>query len=80
MDKCNGGSLGIKGKTFTFQGFGNVGYWAAKFVEKDGGLITTLIERDSACHNPNGIDVEHAKAYLIENGSFAGYDLSLIHI
>jgi glutamate dehydrogenase (NAD(P)+) len=74
MDKCNGGSLGIKGKTFTFQGFGNVGYWAAKFVEKDGGIITTLIERDSACHNPNGIDVEHAKAYLIENGSFAGYD------
>ena len=74
MDKCNGGALGIKGKTFTFQGFGNVGYWAAKFVEQDGGIVTTLIERDSAIHHAAGIDVEHAKAYLIENGSFAGYD------
>lgn len=33
VDKTGGGELGIKNKTFTIQGFGNVGYWAAKFIE-----------------------------------------------
>ena len=28
---------GIEGKTFTIQGFGNVGFWAAKFIARDGG-------------------------------------------
>ena len=42
--------------------------------------MTTIIERDSAVHNPDGIDVEHAKAYLIENGSFAGYDAGEVNV
>jgi len=29
--KSLGVQTGIKGKTFTVQGFGNVGYWASKF-------------------------------------------------
>ena len=64
MDKCKGGPLGIKDKTFAFQGFGNVGYWAAKFVEQDGGKVITIMERDSAIHKADGIDVEDAKQYL----------------
>jgi glutamate dehydrogenase/leucine dehydrogenase len=46
-DVCNKPSLaglrnkhgikeGLKGKTFITQGFGNVGYWAAKFMHGDG--------------------------------------------
>mgnify|MGYP000188326614 FL=1 len=65
---------GIAGKTFTIQGFGNVGYWAAKFLEQDGGKITTIIERDCAIHKADGFDIEHAKAYLIEHKSFMGYE------
>jgi|TARA_B110001450_G_C17528049_1_gene443448 glutamate dehydrogenase (NAD(P)+) len=74
IDKVGDPTLGISGKTFTIQGFGNVGYWAAKFLEKDGGKITHIIERDAAIYKADGIDVEHAKAYLIEHGSFKGYD------
>jgi len=74
VDKVKDSSLGIAGKTFAFQGFGNVGYWAAKFVEQDGGKVTTIIERDCAIHKADGFDVEHAKAYLIENKSFMGYE------
>jgi glutamate dehydrogenase/leucine dehydrogenase len=33
IDKTGDATLGIKGKTFTVQGFGNVGYWATKFIE-----------------------------------------------
>ncbi len=72
VDKA-GLSLGIEGKKFVIQGFGNVGYWAAKFFEKDGGVITTLIEYNSAIHNSKGIDIEDAKAYFVENGTFEGY-------
>lgn len=66
-------STGIKDKTFIVQGFGAVGYWASKFIEKDGGKITTIVEYNSAIHNPDGFDVEDVKQYLIKHGSLGGY-------
>lgn len=58
--KC-GVSKGIADKTFVVQGFGNVGYWAAKFLEQDGGKITTIVEYNCAIHKADGFNVEHAK-------------------
>jgi glutamate dehydrogenase (NAD(P)+) len=66
-------STGIKGKTFIVQGFGAVGYWASKFIERDGGKITTIVEYNSAIHNPDGFDVEDVKQYLTKHGSLGGY-------
>ena len=57
-----------------FQGFGNVGYWAAKFIEQDGGKVTHIIERDCSIYKKDGFNVEHAKAYYIENKTFIGYE------
>ena len=74
IDTVGDPTLGIKDKSFTVQGFGNVGYWAAKFLERDGGKITHIIERDAAIFKADGIDVEHAKEFLRENGTFKGYD------
>jgi glutamate dehydrogenase (NAD(P)+) len=56
-----GEEKGIAGKTFVIQGFGNVGYWASKFLEQDGGKITTIVEHDCAIHKEDGFNVEHAK-------------------
>jgi glutamate dehydrogenase (NAD(P)+) len=64
---------GLKGKTFNIQGFGNVGYWASRFFSNDGGLITTIIEYNSAIHNPEGINVEEARKYFKDNSTFAGF-------
>lgn len=65
---------GIKGHSFCVQGFGNVGYWAAKFLEKDGGRVTTIIEHDNAIYKKDGFDVEHVKAYIrANNGCLKGY-------
>ena len=72
VDKC-GLSLGIKGKTFIVQGFGAVGYWASKFIEKDGGIITTVVEYNSAIHNPNGLDVQDVKDWMMKNGTLENY-------
>ena len=55
------------------QGFGAVGYWASKFIEKDGGKITTVVEYNSAIHNPNGFDVEDVKQHMVEHGTLANY-------
>lgn len=66
-------SQGIKDKTFIVQGFGAVGYWASHFIQKDGGKITTVIEYNSAIHNPAGLDVEAVKVYLTKNGTLKGF-------
>lgn len=64
---------GIKGRTFVVQGFGAVGYWASHFLEKDGGIITTVIEYNSAIHNPDGLDVEAVNDYMKTNGTLDGF-------
>ena len=64
---------GIKDRTFVVQGFGAVGYWASHFLVKDGGIITTVIEYNSAIHNPDGLDVEAVKEWLTEHGTLKGF-------
>jgi|LauGreDrversion4_2_1035121.scaffolds.fasta_scaffold125612_1 glutamate dehydrogenase (NAD(P)+) len=64
---------GLKDKTFNLQGFGNVGYWAGKFFHGDGGKITTIVEYNSAIHNPAGINPDDAKKWFSQHGSFAGF-------
>ena len=64
---------GIKDRTFNVQGFGAVGYWASHFIEKDGGKVTTVVEYNSAIHNPDGLDVEAVHQYMKENGTLNGF-------
>ena len=66
-------SIGIKDKTFIVQGFGNVGYWASQFIERDGGRIIGVLERDGAVYNPNGIVAEDLKKHIIKRGGLKGY-------
>lgn len=54
--------------TFAIQGLGNVGYWAAHFIAKNGGLITAVGERDGTVSDPAGVDVEALKVHLTTNG------------
>lgn len=65
---------GLEGQRVVVQGLGNVGYHAAKFLsEEDGALVTTIIERDGALHNPKGINVEKARSWIMEKGGLKGY-------
>jgi len=68
---------GLKDKTFIFQGFGAVGYWAAKYFAADGAKVTGIIEYNSAIYNPNGLDVEAAKKYFTKKGTFDGFNGAL---
>lgn len=72
VDKV-GLTLGCRDKTFVVQGFGAVGYWASKFLEKEGAVITTVCEYNSAIHNPEGLNVQAVKDYMVANGTLDGY-------
>ncbi len=62
-------SGGLEGKRIILQGFGNVGYHAAKFLsEEDGALIVGVIERDGALLSDSGLAVEPLAAHLRETG------------
>mmetsp|Transcript_1791 Transcript_1791/g.1720 ORF Transcript_1791/g.1720 Transcript_1791/m.1720 type:complete len:488 (-) Transcript_1791:34-1497(-) len=64
---------GIKDKSLIVQGFGNVGYWATNFLEKDGAKLLGVIERDGAVYNESGISVDEVKKYLIKKGTLKGF-------
>ncbi len=66
--------VSLKDKKFIVQGFGNVGYWAAYFLEKDGAVLTAVQDAYGSIANENGISVEKLLGYSHANkGSILGY-------
>src|SRR5689334_14733442 len=67
-------STGLDGKTAVFQGFGNVGYYAAKFLsEEDGCKVVAIGEWDCVVANPNGLAIEKLNEWRKEHGSIKGF-------
>ncbi|MCB0481965.1 MAG: Glu/Leu/Phe/Val dehydrogenase [Flavobacteriales bacterium] len=66
--------ISLKGKKYTVQGFGNVGYWASYFLAKDGAKLIGVQDATCSIYNEKGIDVEKLFAYASANkGSIEGY-------
>ncbi|MBR9846769.1 MAG: Glu/Leu/Phe/Val dehydrogenase [Algicola sp.] len=60
----------LDGKKFIVQGFGNVGYWAAHFLEKDGAKLVAVQDAYGSIQNQKGIKVEDLFKYTqINDGS-----------
>ena len=66
-------STGIEGKTVIVQGFGNVGYYAAKVMEENGAIIVGIAEYEGGLYNAKGIDIEDLKKYQIANKTIRNY-------
>ncbi|NNE78342.1 MAG: Glu/Leu/Phe/Val dehydrogenase, partial [Pricia sp.] len=65
----------LKDKKFIVQGFGNVGYWAAYFLEKEGAVLTAVQDAFGSIVNDEGISVEKLLDYSkANNGSILGFD------
>ena len=65
---------GLKGKTVVVQGFGNVGYYAAKFLSEMGGAkVVGVVEYNSAVFNPAGLDIEALKVHQTAKKTLAGF-------
>ena len=64
----------LDGKRVILQGLGNVGYHAAKFLsEEDGCKIVGIIERDGALTNPDGLNVEDVRAWIVKHDGVKGF-------
>ncbi|KAF9400830.1 glutamate dehydrogenase [Mortierella sp. AD011] len=73
VQKMSGLDGDIAGKTVIVQGFGNVGYWAAKFFQNNGAKIIGIGEHDVAAYDPNGLDIEAIFKHRSEKGTFRGF-------
>ena len=71
--KSLGLKTGIKNKRIVIQGMGNVGYHAAKFLQKAGAVITAIAEYDGGICNPNGLDVDDVQKHRRESGSILNF-------
>ncbi len=68
------GQRDLKGMSVIVQGFGNVGYHAAKFLsEDDGAKVIVIAERDGYVANPEGLAIEDLKQHQIRTGSILGF-------
>ncbi|MCO6466244.1 MAG: Glu/Leu/Phe/Val dehydrogenase [Bradyrhizobiaceae bacterium] len=66
-------TTGFSDKRIIVQGFGNVGYHAAKFLQEGGATIIGIIEYDGGLLNPKGIDVEALYKHRQATGSITNF-------
>lgn len=71
---CEKHGESLKNKTFIVQGFGNVGYWAAHFLENEGALMVGVQDAYGSIANDTGIKVEDLFDYTKANkGSLVNF-------
>ncbi|MCE9602441.1 MAG: Glu/Leu/Phe/Val dehydrogenase [Gemmatimonadetes bacterium] len=63
----------VKGATVAVQGFGNVGSIGAQLLQQAGCKVVAVSDRTGGWHNPKGIDVDDAIAYVKKNKTLEGY-------
>ena len=59
----------LKDKKYIVQGFGNVGYWAAHFMEQEGALLIGVQDAFASIYKEDGIGVEELFNHLNSNES-----------
>ncbi len=64
---------GLEGKRIAVQGFGNVGYWTAKFCHQDGALIVGIGDNTGTMANPQGFDPETVHDHVARHGGVHGF-------
>jgi glutamate dehydrogenase (NAD(P)+) len=65
---------GLGGKRVVVQGFGNVGYHAAKFLfEEDGCKVIAVADSKGVLVNEDGLAVEDVYRYKVEHKSLTGF-------
>ena len=66
-------NLDLKGLTFTVQGFGNVGSWAARLLVKLGAKMVAVQDVTGGIRNRDGIDPDHLLNYIKDRAGVKKY-------
>jgi len=72
--QTTGLTKGLKGKTVSIQGFGNVGYWAAKFFYDAGCKVVGIGEWNGGIINENGLNIDELFEYWKDKKTFNGFN------
>ena len=66
--------VGLEGKDIVVQGLGNVGYYAASFLQDEGHAnIVGIAEIEGAIYDPDGLDVDDVVAHRKETDSILDF-------
>ena len=68
--------LDLRGATVVVQGYGNVGYHAARLLHELGCKIIAVSDSKGGIYNPDGFDPKQVNAHKTEKGSVVGYESS----
>lgn len=68
-ESCKHLGMKVKGSVAVVQGFGNVGYHAAKFLEEDGAKVIAVSDSRGGIYNPNGLNIQDVWHYKQEHGT-----------
>ncbi len=71
--KALGLKKGLEGKRVVVQGLGNVGYYAAKFLQEAGCIIVGLAEYEGAICNSSGLDVDEVMKHRKDTRSILSF-------
>ncbi len=64
----------LQGATYTIQGFGNVGSWAARLLEPLGAVLVGVEDHSGAMVNPQGIDPYDLATFVARERRIQGYE------
>jgi glutamate dehydrogenase (NAD(P)+) len=64
---------GVEGRTVAVQGYGNAGYYAAKFLAEMGAIVVAVSDSRGGIYNSKGLDVEAVKKVKSETGTVINY-------
>ena len=65
--------LDLQGQRVVIQGFGNVGYWAARLISDGGFLIIGISGVDGGVYNPEGLDVDSLAEHQRVTGGVSAF-------
>jgi glutamate dehydrogenase (NAD(P)+) len=65
--------IGVTDKEFIVQGFGNVGFWASRFLTKNGAKLIGVVEWNSSIYNSEGLNPDDVVAYKNKHKTLAGF-------
>jgi len=66
-------SNGYEGKTIIVQGFGNVGYFASKFMTEQGAKLIGVVDVEGSIYNPDGIDPDKLLEFRRNKGTLLDF-------
>jgi len=69
----------LKDKTFAVEGFGNVGWFAAKFLTEHGAKMIAASDSKGAVYHPSGLDFKHASDTKKKTGTVTNCKGTCMH-